>query len=102
MIPAHQDCRELLTLKLGSQIPIIPTSYADRPAAQASTSFSARTAKDGGNIDMTPTVTSSKAKSGQTPAAEAKDVIIGGVNDRPFGQRTATTRCALRDGESNF
>jgi general secretion pathway protein D len=96
-----------LTLKLGSQIPIISTSYTPIATGGAGVNpLSSYQYKDVGvNIDMTPTVTlegdirldlTIDSSSRQAP------VSIGGIDIPSFGQRTLTTRLRLRDGESNL
>ncbi len=96
-----------LTLKLGSQIPIISTSYTPIATGGAGVNpLSSYQYKDVGvNIDMTPTVTlEGEIRLDVTVDASSRgsDVIIGGVNIPSFGQRTVTTRLRLRDGESNL
>jgi general secretion pathway protein D len=96
-----------LTLKLGSQIPIISTSYTPIATGGAGVNpLSSYQYKDVGvNIDMTPTVTlEGEIRLDLTVDSSSRgaDVTIGGVNIPSFVQRTATTRLRLRDGESNL
>jgi general secretion pathway protein D len=96
-----------LTLKLGSQIPIISTSYTPIATGGAGVNpLSSYQYKDVGvNLDMTPTVTLEgdiRLDLTVDSSTRGADVTIGGVNIPSFVQRTVTTRLRLRDGESNL
>jgi general secretion pathway protein D len=96
-----------LSLKLGTQIPIISTSYTPIATGGAGVNpLSSYQYKDVGvNIDMTPTVTlEGDIRMDLTidSSSRGSDVVIGGVNIPSFGQRTVTTQLRLRDGESNL
>jgi len=96
-----------LSLKLGTQIPIISTSYTPIATGGAGVNpLSSYQYKDVGvNIDMTPTVTLEgdiRMDLMIDSSSRGSDVVIGGVNIPSFGQRTVTTRLRLRDGESNL
>jgi general secretion pathway protein D len=96
-----------LTLKLGSQIPIISTSYTPIATGGAGVNpLSSYQYKDVGvNVDMTPTVTLEgdiRLDITLDSSSRGADVSIGGVNIPSFVQRTVTTRLRLRDGESNL
>jgi general secretion pathway protein D len=96
-----------LTLKLGSQIPVVSTSYTPIATGGAGINpLSSYQYKDVGiNIDMTPRVT----LEGDIimdlvldDSAQGADQTVAGVTVPSFVQRTLTTRLRLRDGESNL
>ena len=96
-----------LTLKLGSQIPVISTSYQPIATGGAGVNpLSSYTYKDVGvNIDMTPRVT----LEGEilldltiVNNSQGPDIPVGGLPVPSFGNREVTTRIRLRDGESNL
>jgi general secretion pathway protein D len=96
-----------LSLKLGSQIPIISTSYTPIATGGAGVNpLSSYQYKDVGvNVDMTPTVTLEgdiRLDVTVESLSRGADVTIAGINIPSFGQRTVTTRLRLRDGESNL
>ena len=96
-----------LSLKLGSAIPVVSTSYTPIATGGAGVNpLSSYQYRDVGvNIDMTPRVTLDGDilmdlvvdDSDEGPAKS-----VAGVSVPSFIQRTVTTRLRLRDGESNL
>jgi general secretion pathway protein D len=96
-----------LTLKLGSSIPVISTSYTPIATGGAGVNpLSSYQYRDVGvNIDMTPTVTLDgdiRLDITLDDSQQGPDTSVGGVVVPSFVQRTLTTRLRLRDGESNL
>jgi general secretion pathway protein D len=96
-----------LSLKLGSRIPVVSTSYTPIATGGAGVNpLSSYTYQDVGvNIDMTPRV----SLDGEIildlildNSAVGPPVAVAGVTVPSFTQRTLTTRLRLRDGESNL
>ena len=93
-----------LTLKLGSSIPVISTSYTPIATGGAGVNpLSSYQYRDVGvNIDMTPTVTLDgdiRLDITLDDSQIGPDTSVGGVIVPSFVQRTLTTRLRLRDGE---
>ena len=96
-----------LSLKLGSSIPVISTSYTPIATGGAGVNpLSSYQYRDVGvNIDMTPTVTLDgdiKLDLTLDDSQQGPDTSVGGVVVPSFVQRTLSTRLRLRDGESNL
>jgi general secretion pathway protein D len=96
-----------LSLKLGSSVPIISTSYTPIATGGAGVNpLSSYQYRDVGvNIDMTPTVTLEgdiRLDLTLDDSQLGPDKSIAGTTVPTFVQRTLTTRLRLRDGESNL
>ena len=96
-----------LSLKLGSRIPVVSTSYTPIATGGAGVNpLSSYTYQDVGvNIDMTPRV----SLDGEIildlildNSSVGPSIPVAGVTVPSFFQRTLTTRLRLRDGESNL
>jgi general secretion pathway protein D len=96
-----------LSLNLGSQIPVVSTSYTPIATGGAGVNpLSSYNYKDVGvNIDMTPFVTLEgdiRLDLVVDDSARGPDVTVAGVTVPSFVERKVTTRLRLRDGESNL
>ena len=95
------------SLKLGSRIPVISTSYTPIATGGAGVNpLSSYQYQDVGvNIDVTPTVTLEgdiRLDLVLDDSQVGADKNVAGVTVPTFIQRTVTTRLRLRDGESNL
>jgi general secretion pathway protein D len=96
-----------LSLKLGSAIPVVSTSYTPIATGGAGVNpLSSYQYRDVGvNLDMTPRVTLEGdilMDLTVDDSAKGPDQTVAGVTVPSFIQRTVTTRLRLRDGESNL
>lgn len=96
-----------LELKIGSQIPVVATSYTPIATGGAGVNpLSSYNYKDVGVvIDMTPTVSLDgdiRLDIQVEDNQQGPDVPVAGVTVPSFVQRSVTTRLRLRDGESNL